>query len=282
MRDQLDDIVRYYRNNDEDTRLTTNNQLEYLVTSHLLAAYVPPGSKILELGTGTGQYASALAVAGHEVTGLELVDDLAEKARARAKERRVESRFTVITADARDVRQHVQGPFDVVLVMGPLYHLIEAEERFALMRDVAALVKPGGIVMTSHLTRIGIVAHMMTRYPNWLADTQQVQQTLQLGHWADHPRGGDFRGYYVELDEMIAMHTEAGLEVQGIHSQDPCIGGVDEVFKELPEDLKLRWAEQLAQLSANPLAWGSGRTLACVSRRPAPDASSMPPGPPSV
>jgi S-adenosylmethionine-dependent methyltransferase len=266
--DTLDDIVRYYRTNDEETRLTTNNQLEYLVTSHILAAYVPPSSRILELGTGTGQYASALAVAGHEVVGVELVEELAVRARERAKERQVAERMQIVTGDARRVAELVQGPFDVALLMGPLYHLIESAERHALMASVAALVKPGGVVMTSHLTRVGIVAHMLTRYPAWIRDREQVTETLQLGFWKSHPRTGDFRGYYVELDEMIAMHTEAGLEVVGIHSQDPCIGGVDEVFSELPEDLKMKWAEQLAQLSANPLAWGSGRTLACISKKP--------------
>ena len=43
---------------DEDSRLTRSRhgQLEYLTTMHYIHKFVPPASKILEVGAGTGGY----------------------------------------------------------------------------------------------------------------------------------------------------------------------------------------------------------------------------------
>ena len=70
-------ISGFYNQVDEDSRLQNNRhgQLEYTVTMHYIHRFAAPGSKVLEVGAGTGRYSIALAKEGMDVTAVELVHD---------------------------------------------------------------------------------------------------------------------------------------------------------------------------------------------------------------
>ena len=50
-------ISGFYNQVDEDSRLQNNRhgQLEYTVTMHYIHRFAAPGSKVLEVGAGTGR-----------------------------------------------------------------------------------------------------------------------------------------------------------------------------------------------------------------------------------
>ncbi len=266
-RDSLDDIKTYYRSNQEETRLDVQ-QLEYRVTLGLFAKYVKPSSKILELGAGSGRYTLPLVKQGHHVTAIELVEELTNQNRARVEREGFLDRATFFSGDARHVIRETAGAFDTVLAMGPFYHLIDGQDRIELMSTVTEKTRKGGLVMTTHLTRLGVIAYMLARFPVWaLQSPKQVAQILEAGYLWDHPRNGDFRGYFCTADEVRELHEAAGLEIIGLHSQDPAIGAVDEIYSALPPELKDSWSDILVKLSSDPLALGSGRSLLCVSRK---------------
>ena len=76
MSKRIDIISGFYGTIDEDSRLnrSRHGQLEQLTTLHYIQQYAAPGSRILEVGAGTGRYSIALAKAGHAVTAVELVE----------------------------------------------------------------------------------------------------------------------------------------------------------------------------------------------------------------
>lgn len=61
--ERVDILNRIYNHCDEDTRLSRSHhgQLEYLTTMRYIHQLVPAGSKVLEVGAGTGRYSIALA-----------------------------------------------------------------------------------------------------------------------------------------------------------------------------------------------------------------------------
>lgn len=263
-RDDLRDVAEYYRRSNEANRARVH-QLEIAVTRRLFAKYLPTPRRVLELGAGPGTYTVGFAAQGHDVTAVELVPELANELRGALALAGQQAK--VIAADARDFVKHARGPFDAVVVMGPLYHLTSEPERAALMAEVRGVLAPKALVLTSHLTRIGLLGYMLARFPAWPLDTPgDVHEVMVKGHLASHPRNGDFRGYFSTVDEVRALHEGQGLGVVAVHSQDPVIGAVDELFNRLPEDLQTAWADALAQVSADPQALGSGRSLLCVSR----------------
>ena len=67
----------FYDQADEDGRLhrSRHGQLEYLITMSFIHRFAKSGSKVLEVGAGTGKYSIALAREGMNVSAIELVDN---------------------------------------------------------------------------------------------------------------------------------------------------------------------------------------------------------------
>lgn len=73
--ERVDILNSIYSSCDEDARLSKSRhvQLEYLTTMRYIHQCVPAGSKVLEVGAGTGRYSIALAKEGYDVTAVELL-----------------------------------------------------------------------------------------------------------------------------------------------------------------------------------------------------------------
>ncbi|MBP7960494.1 MAG: class I SAM-dependent methyltransferase [Caldilineaceae bacterium] len=109
-----------------------------------LAELAGPGSwRILELGAGGGQTAVALAEAGHTVTALELLPELADHARTLAADLPA-AQLTVIQADFYTA--DLPGPFDVVCYWDS-FGLGDDEEQRRLLRRVAGWLAVDGCAL---------------------------------------------------------------------------------------------------------------------------------------
>ena len=96
---------------------------------------VPPGSRVLEVGAHTGFFSQALRERGCRVTALEVDARAAAHASAHADR--------VVVGDVEDaaVRAELGGPFDVVLLMHVLEHLVDP---WAVLRAMRAQLDRGG------------------------------------------------------------------------------------------------------------------------------------------
>jgi trans-aconitate 2-methyltransferase len=92
-----------------------------------------PGERILDLGCGTGQLTEKIALAGSEVTGIDLAPDMIEKARHNYPH----LQFTV--ADARNFQ--VEQPFDAVFSNAVLHWIPEPDAVISCIRQA---LKPRG------------------------------------------------------------------------------------------------------------------------------------------
>jgi 2-polyprenyl-3-methyl-5-hydroxy-6-metoxy-1,4-benzoquinol methylase len=114
----------------------------------MLAARVPDGARVLDVGAGEGAFAEDLQRRGCKVVALEVDPGRAEAARARGLEVAVKD---METADLSDL-----GKFDVIVCADVLEHLTDPAA--ALARLKAALA-PGGRILAS----IPNVAHYGVR-----------------------------------------------------------------------------------------------------------------------
>lgn len=72
---QMDYLLEYYKNYDEDYRLLSQHgQVEYITTQKYIHEYLAGDrhEKILELGAGTGRYSVPLAKEGYIVTAMDI------------------------------------------------------------------------------------------------------------------------------------------------------------------------------------------------------------------
>jgi SAM-dependent methyltransferase len=121
----------------------------------LLARYVAPGDRVLEVGAGPGRFTIELADLGATV----VVSDLspvqlglnAAKVAEAGREHAVEDR---VLLDVRDLDALGDGSFDAVVAYGgPLSYAFErAEEAFG---GCLRVTRPGGVVLASVMATIG-------------------------------------------------------------------------------------------------------------------------------
>ncbi len=120
-------IVAHYGQGVERDRLTTWGRLEAERTRELLARFLPPPpAVVLDVGGAEGAYALPLARAGYVVHLLDPI--LSHVARAASSQQHETPLASAEVGDARAL------PFDdetadAVLLLGPLYHLVKAEDR---------------------------------------------------------------------------------------------------------------------------------------------------------
>lgn len=268
-RDDLSDIIAFYSKNGERHR-NDRNQLEFALTLGVFGALIPPGARILEIGAGAGFFTAHLALAGHAVTAVEFTPELLKQNQQLIEglEEKAQKKLQVefVLDDARTLTQVSQRSFDVVLNMGPLYHMVDAEDRLSAMRAMARFAHEKTIFLSIFLHRVGYLSYVLKNQPQFFSSHPTlVEEVMEHGHYLKHPRDGTFRGHFTDLSEVVKLHADAGFELESILTLDPNIGANDENFNALDEASKQAWVRYFLQKIADPQFLHTGRTWLSVS-----------------
>jgi ubiquinone/menaquinone biosynthesis C-methylase UbiE len=102
------------------------------------------GTRVVDLGTGTGSLARLFARHGCEVTGVDIAGPLLEQARRMDREAGVEVAYVEEPAETTGLPD---GGFDVVSA-GQCWHWFD---RPVAAREVARLLTDGGMVVIAHV-----------------------------------------------------------------------------------------------------------------------------------
>jgi SAM-dependent methyltransferase len=228
------DIRAYYEEGRERGRLTAGPSLERLRTQVLLERYLPaPPARVLDVGGAAGVYATWLAGRGYQVHLVDPVPLHVEQATEAAK-----GSFTAALGDARDLAE-ADASQDAVLLLGPLYHLVERAGRLRALGEARRVARPGGVVAAAVITRY---ASMMDGfYRGFLERPGFPERTLHtMRHGSHHNPRRDPQlfttSYFHQHDELAAEITDAGLRLEAI----------------VPVEGPLPWAPGLADRLADP------------------------------
>jgi len=147
------EILGYYNEGQEEQRLTASpGRLERIRTWEILKRLLPPAAcRLMDVGGGTGVYALPLAASGYRV---HLIDPVPLHV-ARAQAHSQASNTPLDGAEIGEAR-HLRLPdavFDAVLLLGPLYHLIERRDRLAALAEARRVLVPGGRLVSAYISR---------------------------------------------------------------------------------------------------------------------------------
>ncbi|MFD6397157.1 class I SAM-dependent methyltransferase [Nocardia sp. NPDC060249] len=197
------DLVQHYSGASEDDRLSRSphGRLEFLRTQELIRRALTAPMRVLDVGGGTGVHAEWLANDGHIV---HLVDPVPEHVETAAA-------LPGVTAELGDARRLPvpDNSFDTVLLLGPLYHLTESDDRTTALYEAVRVLRPGGILIAAAISRY--LSALETGTNGTLDDTltTAVAEVIATGDYDAHV--GFVRTHWHTADELRTEIEAAGL-----------------------------------------------------------------------
>lgn len=233
-----DDAMRaYYEQGKEKGRLGgPKGALEAERTKEILQRRLPPAPAVVaDIGGGPGHYAEWLAGLGYVIEHRDVIELHVEQLRALE----VPSIRTAV-GDAREL-DLADASVDAVLLLGPMYHLPEREDRLRALAEARRVVRPGGPVFVAAINRWAprldgvIQQRIYALSPAFLPLLPEAERT---GHLPPVVENG-FVGYTHRPGELVDEVSAAGLRL------DDLVGVEGLPLPE--EDLQARMADPVAR-----------------------------------
>ena len=201
--------------------------------------------KLADIGGATGTYSFKLADHGHQVHLRDLSPRLIEIATAKQAQRSTNRLASIAVGNAIDpllFPSSEAGSFDAVLLMGPLYHLIEEEERVAAIRNGLSLLKEDGVLFAAFISQNAHLRDIAVRAPERLIQQREFYEMyLRTGKYV---RRGEksVESYHAKYDELRPLIEKAGGEtVEVVGTEGILGGGLDNALIGASEELLNAW-----------------------------------------
>ncbi len=266
----MQDIVRFYTEHPDEERLSFGwGPLEFARTQEIVGRYLGEGARtILDVGGGTGVYAEWLGELGHTAHLIDLVAGHVEMARAR--------RQKIASAEVGDARclAHADASVDAVLLLGPLYHIVELPERVLALREARRVLRPGGLVFAAAICRFApLLGSLVEGFFDDAAFAPVLARDLVDGQHRNttgNPRRFT-TAYFHRPEELVEEVREAGFElVDCLAVEGPCwlAMGSRDGFEECWRDPRRRASllELARAVERDPMALAASPHILAVGR----------------
>lgn len=204
-------LEEHYNKFCEDKRLTRRHgQVEYITTMKYISKYLEElrasknanNIKILDIGAGTGAYSIPLANEGYDVTAIELVKYNVGVLKSKG------STVKARQGNALRLKNEPDNEYDVVLVLGPMYHLFKEEDKVKVLQEARRVVKLEGVIFVAYLmNEYSIIRHGFME--------NNICECIEAGQVDDdfHVKNSEKDLYdYVRIDDIDRLNGEVGLE----------------------------------------------------------------------
>ena len=260
-------IVDTYENYREEDRLTTNNarRIEFITTVRILEETIPSGCKVLDCAAGTGVYAFWLAERGHDVTATDItprhIDLINQKLRSTGHAMRT------AVLNATDLSLFEDEAFDVVLNMGPFYHLIAQQQRGKCLSECLRVLKKGGLLVTAYIPRFFVFQYAAMSDVKYL-DSELARQLVETGvlrhedekcFWTDT--------YYSSKEEMEAIYRSHSLKVTDHFAQDGLAPLLSRQVDGWDESQFRIWCDYHYSICREPSVLGAGNHVIIIGEK---------------
>lgn len=262
-------VEQYYDQNarQEWDRLD-RHRIEFQVTKRALAEFLPAApARLIDIGGGPGRYAIHLAGGAYQVTLVDLSGGNLALARQKAAEAGVKL-ADFVQADALDLSAFPEAGFDSALLLGPLYHLHQPEERRIALRQAHRLLKPGGLIFASVITRFAAFRDAaINGYTFVLDDPAYSERMLATGI---HDNGVGFTdAYFAHPDEVIPLCESAGFATLRLMGCEGILAGHEQYVNSLTGADHDFWLDINYRMALEPSLLGASDHLLYIGRKEA-------------
>jgi SAM-dependent methyltransferase len=204
----------YYGQGKERDRLAApKGALELARTQEILLRRLPePPAVVADIGGGPGRYAVWLAELGYEVEHRDVMDLHVEQLEASG-----DPSIRTAVGDARRL-DLPDSSVDAVLLLGPLYHLRERDDRLRALREARRVTRAGGSIFVAAISRWAarldgvLQERLYEQFPDFLALLPESERT---GHLPP-VRSEGFLGFTHRPDDLADEIAAAGLRLDDL------------------------------------------------------------------
>lgn len=151
------ELKEYYNKFNENKRLTRRHGIvEFKTSTKYINKYLKEftNPKILDIGAGTGIYSGYFSNLGYDVTAVELV---------KHNFKQIKKNYPKVKSylgNALNLSKFKDNSFDIILLFGPLYHLISFEEKVKCINEAKRVLKQNGYIFISYyMNNYAIIKH---------------------------------------------------------------------------------------------------------------------------
>ena len=264
-------VARHYNEaffDEELVRLPQECPVELAVTQRWLRRMAKTGDVAAEIGVGGAHYTESLARLGcrlHLVDVSErLLDAAVEKLRRAGLEDRIAGRYHASGARLQGL---ASASLDLVLLMGPLYHLRSLAERQRSVQESARILKRGGALFASGINRLSYLRDLFRTDPRLVSQRLAFhQQYLRDGHL--DPEHAPPIGY-----AHLTTATEFGTLFEGKFERVAFLGvesfttSWQKIFNGLPASEAELWLDLVEETGRTPEGLGQSDHFLFVGRK---------------
>ena len=215
-------VLSYYEEFDERSRLTKGaGLLEFYRMQEIIGRFAPPPpGPVLDVGGGPGMYSCWLARLGYEVHLIDPVSKHLQQAQEASASQPRHPLASVSEGDARTL-DYESDSVDLLLLMGPLYHLPVREQRLLALSEAHRVLKKGGILIVTAVNRFALLIDVlmdghiddpsyMPMLHNNLSDGRYEPDSYSHRHFTT--------SFFHRPEELEEEVSEAGLRQKGLFS----------------------------------------------------------------
>ncbi len=224
---------------------------------------------ILDVGGGPGRYSFWLSEMGHSV---HLVDILPLHIR-QAREFQRKSKNRLASINLRDARRldFDDGYADIVLLFGPLYHLVRKKERLKALAEARRVLKPGGLLFAAAISRFTSAVDGSLR--GFIRDPEFmtiIQQDLKNGQHRNPSNKPEYftTAFFHHPNEFEAEMKQArfrSVKVYGVTGFAWLLPRLDQIWRD--PTLKARLMSILDRTELEPSMLGISDHLLAVGKK---------------
>jgi ubiquinone/menaquinone biosynthesis C-methylase UbiE len=244
------------------------HRTEFAVTLRALRDHLPPPpARVLDCGSGPGRYSIELAKRGYDVTLFDLSPECLRLAERKAAEAQIKL-SALEHGTATDLARFADNTFDVVLLMGPLYHLLEEHERLQALAEARRVLRPGGTLFATFITRYAPFRYAAADEPDFLIKhLEEAERILSTGVLP--PReGGGFIAYFTLPAEVGPLVARSGFRVVTILGVEGLVSQIEDGINALSGPAWEAWVDLNYRVAADPSIHGGAEHLLVIALRP--------------
>ena len=210
-------------------------RLEFASTLRLIDSYFPEQGRVVDIGGGPGRYTIELLQRGYAVT----LVDLSEEAIHLAGERLAALDLAaeqLVVADAQDLSILASESFDAALLLGPMYHIIEPDNRAQVLRELGRVLKPGGKAIVAYLNGWGLMRTGLVDFPDQYRDLATLRSMLGERTFTGQVLKKFTESYWSTPEAALAEIHRAGFEIISYAGVESFANGMSSTLAQLAVD----------------------------------------------